>query len=382
MSGGEPGARGGKASPRRHAAIWSTQMDWILVPEYVSVVFIAVYIVNSLLDSKISTPQNVLYRISLYVTIAASLVNIVSVYAVTGELPCSPALRDFINTMYFALTYLMITVIALALLALFFEDNLAAPCRRFANTCVFLLFWAALCLLIANRKTGWIFSFSPEGAYMRGPLNGLTYYLLLADSVAGLIAALAGRARMKRSFLRIAVSLFLITPVMAAFQLIFPNTLLTGSVATLVLTVMLIYGQQQRIHIDHLTQLAGREMFYQTLDSFVLRRKRFHVIFVSLRDFKTVNNRFGQLAGDGLLHRVGAYLGKLDAHAVACRFSGVEFTLVLPSRANDHFERVLQTLCERFHQPWQIGSEQDAIIRRLRDGELRENVIEAPGVVA
>lgn len=332
-------------------------MEWILVPEYVAVVFIAVYIVNSLLDSRISTPQNILYRISLYVSLASTIANIISIYAVTDVISVSHAFNVFINSMYFLLAYLMITVIVLALLAMLYEDNLTAKSRRTADVGCVCLLLVSLGILAANVKTGWIFGITPEGGYVRGPINGLTYYLLLADIVMGAIVMRAGRARVKRSFLRIVISLAVITPVMAGVQLLFPNTLLTGSIAALVLTVMLIYGQQQRIHIDHLTQLAGREMFYQTLNSFVLRNKRFHVIFVSLRDFKTVNNRFGQLAGDELLRGVSAYLGHIDAHAVACRFSGVEFSLVLPYRTGDNFERVFETLCARFHEPWPIGAE-------------------------
>jgi diguanylate cyclase (GGDEF)-like protein len=86
---------------------------------------------------------------------------------------------------------------------------------------------------------------------------------------------------------------------------------------------------------DILTGLANRRMLEETLPREVARADRLKeslsVIFADLDMFKPVNDRLGHNAGDRLLARLGEVLkSQIRAYALAVRFGGDEFVLLLP----------------------------------------------------
>lgn len=327
-------------------------MEFVLLPEYIAAIFVVMYIVNSLLDSKVSTIQDVLFQLSLYATLASIFFSVTTAYTAMHTFEVPHATNVLMNSAYFAFTFLMITMLSAAMLAYMFEGHTEERRFRIAFCIVLALFAVTLLVVFLNVRTGWLFTVDADENYVRGPFNTMTYWLLLADASMGIVLYCVERKHIRRAFKRIAITLPLVTPVMAVYQVLFRDTMLTGSIATLVLTTLLIYGQQQRIHIDHLTMLSGRERFYQTLELFARKKKLFHVIFISLRDYKMINNRFGQLAGDSFLREVGAYLSALDKRIVACRYSGVEFALILPNIADGEYAVLFDKLAARFHAPW------------------------------
>ncbi len=327
-------------------------MNFVLLPEYISVVFIAVYIANSLLDSRVSMLQDILYRISLYVTLASIFFSVITAYTAMHTFEVPHITNVLMNSAYFAFTFLVVTMLSLTMLSYMFEGRTDAKRFRTFFIIILALYVLSFIVVLVNLQTGWLFRVDENEDYIRGPFNTMTYWMLVASTIVIVTAYFLERSHIRRTFKRIIITLPPITSVMAIYQVIFRDTLLTGSIATLVLTTLLIYGQQQRTHVDHLTTLPGREMFYQTLEQFAHRTRLFYVIFVSLRGYKSINNRFGQLAGDSFLRAVGAYLAAMDKRAVACRYSGVEFALILPNIPGDEYAQLFEKLCTRFHEPW------------------------------
>jgi diguanylate cyclase (GGDEF)-like protein len=86
---------------------------------------------------------------------------------------------------------------------------------------------------------------------------------------------------------------------------------------------------------DGLTQLNNRRYFDHMLDREIARAKRykrtFSLLVFDIDHFKLVNDRFGHLAGDGILSQLGAVLlGRLRVNDVLARVGGEEFALITP----------------------------------------------------
>ena len=237
--------------------------------------------------------------------------------------------------------------------ALLFEERTSAP--RYRNTLILLWVLCAIAgvLILSNVKTGILFYFDDAKRYIRGPMAWMTYFLMVVDMAVMLTVYLKERDRARHTFIRVALLLPPLIILISVLQTVFPNTPFSGTLGALALTVLFINGQQQRMYTDHLTNLISREIFYKLLDQYAKRGVLFHVVIVSLVDYKSVNNRFGQRIGDGFLRAVGDWMGRLQKKATTCRYSGVAFAMIVRDMDVADYETLIQTLAKRFEQPWE-----------------------------
>lgn len=87
-------------------------------------------------------------------------------------------------------------------------------------------------------------------------------------------------------------------------------------------------------HYDSLTQLPNRRLFYNSLNAFLSRAKRFNslaaLLFIDLDGFKAVNDTHGHDSGDELLRQVAQRLTKIVRESdMVARLGGDEFTIIL-----------------------------------------------------
>lgn len=98
------------------------------------------------------------------------------------------------------------------------------------------------------------------------------------------------------------------------------------------------YAQQQvqlREHYDLLTNLPNRQLLLERLERQILLMKqegnKAALLFISLDNFRDLNNSLGHDVGDQLLQRIARRLEKLARQSdTLARFAGDEFVLLLP----------------------------------------------------
>jgi diguanylate cyclase (GGDEF)-like protein len=87
--------------------------------------------------------------------------------------------------------------------------------------------------------------------------------------------------------------------------------------------------------LDALTGLHNRRYFHETLAREVARAHRYgrrlSLVVLDLDDFKSINERIGHLAGDGVIAESAERLrGAMRQADIACRVGGDEFAVIMP----------------------------------------------------
>jgi len=112
---------------------------------------------------------------------------------------------------------------------------------------------------------------------------------------------------------------------------------------------------QEMAITDSLTGLYNRRYFYVILDNEIERAKRYQsplsLIMMDIDHFKLVNDKFGHLAGDEVLHSVSEISKKLLRHIDNMfRYGGEEFVIILPETNQEEAlnvaERIRSTIAE------------------------------------
>jgi diguanylate cyclase (GGDEF)-like protein len=122
-----------------------------------------------------------------------------------------------------------------------------------------------------------------------------------------------------------------------------------GRIGGLALAAVDLLSEAEALALtDHLTGLPGRLEFLRRAEEQAARGRRagrpLALAMCDLDRLKAVNDRHGHAAGDAALHAVAQALGAaLPRHALAARFGGEEFAVLLP----DHDAAAALAACER-----------------------------------
>ena len=357
-------------------------MDYIVIPEYISCVLLALIGVYMMFDKKSNSPKETTFRISLVFSILAIVNNVVTIKAIEHSARMPVLLNVYVNTFYFFSIAAMTTMVAVTTYVTMFEGRYDEPRLKTAIIVSLSFFMAEVALVLANLATGWLFYFDENRVYHRGPLNaiGIVY---LAIAIACIIwFGVLERKRVKKSFRLILIILPSVALMIVLIQLLFPRTILTGTIISFSLLTLFIAGQQHRAHIDALTELSNREAFFNDISRLCQRKIPYRIIIIGLKDFKQVNGQRGQRAGDAFLCEVGAFLTHLEPRAEAYRTSGVQFTLVVKKMTQDAYEALFCAVLERFTRSWKIDTCEIELRAHIADIECPNHAAGVDEVIA
>jgi two-component system cell cycle response regulator len=98
---------------------------------------------------------------------------------------------------------------------------------------------------------------------------------------------------------------------------------------------------------DELTNVATRRAFFVKAERSLADGCEIGIALFDLDDFKQINDRFGHLAGDRILHDVGAlFLSRVRSDDLIARYGGDEFVLLMSGVSVDNERSVLERLAE------------------------------------
>ena len=104
--------------------------------------------------------------------------------------------------------------------------------------------------------------------------------------------------------------------------------------------------------VDVVTGLFNRRYFQVRLDEELQRSRRHQIpvglLLIDLDDFKVVNDSYGHLAGDTVLHDIADILHRcVRIFDVCARFGGEEFVVIMPGGAKDTAHRLAERIRQR-----------------------------------
>lgn len=328
---------------------------------------LAIIFVYSLMERNRSALKQNVFRVSVAVTLFTILLTIVTfhLFELAEQIP--RWLDYAAATLYHIGIACSVSSITGAMVVTIYEYRPSSRRMKVAALVIAAICALEILIAIANIYTGWLFTVDESSSYQHGPVYRIDLlYLLVAYIIIEVFYRLE-RKHVKRSFRLIVYTLPVLALVMGVYQYFYLDHVLTGTILSLSLLVLFIYGQQQRLHTDPLTELSNREAFFHVLQRLSARKRGFRVIMIGIGQFKLVNNQFGQRAGDMFLREIGAFLASFEPRAAAYRFTGVEFALVavdIPERA---YEDLFRRVTERFKEPWTADGEKVTLCAAVSD---------------
>lgn len=285
-------------------------------------------------------------------SISSVILDLICVHTI-GNFSQLPSWLNFIlNTAYFILIVLVCSMIALYLFDLMLEHVYDKKCYKRYVFGLVILNTGFLCAALSNVYTKVLFYFSPEGRYVRGPLNRLGYGIMAAELVMVLTCYWRNRAAVPPKVVRVIRTLPPIAAVLTCFQIAYPQILLNGTITAVAILILYSNFQTCQIERDYLTHLGNRKSFLNDISAKIESGQAFQIVSVSLKRFNEINENYDHAFGDALLFTVGKWLGEVSAEGSAYRVSNVSFAAVFPYYDDGQAEKNAENIYERFEGTW------------------------------
>ncbi len=333
-------------------------MQWNIAPEYVSLILISILLLYSREYNLIPTLKNRLFRLCLRFVFVEVLISIISILFLEYYHLISWSLNQAIQTLFFLASPIMAILLLFYLIAVVREDD----------SRIFTYFWLAgipyamyAVAVMTNPFTGLLFSIGEPGGFAVGDGFWLTYAIAMMYILGMLFVVLVNGKRIERSMKPVLLLFPVVSLAMVGIQWIYPTLVLSGSAAASVLLIVYLYLQNKQIFLDDLTGLQNRKAFSMMIQLCVKRKRTMDIILVSLDDFKTVNDRFGQVNGDHFLKTVSLYLTEVVPIKSVYRFNGDEFVILLNEDLHISAVNAVKAIRERFNGYWDFGTLQCAL---------------------
>lgn len=324
-------------------------MTWNIAAECISIVFLSIIWVYSRKGAPLPSLKNKMFQCCMLATFCAMLSNVISTVLLAYPSTAPTILCRMITEIYFLATPLMGLAYYSYTAATIFEDH-PGGCRALLIGLLPGLLYALLVLY--NPFSGVLFHISPEGVYTQGPLIVTTYLIFYFYCLISVLAALLYRRWLEPQIMKILFIFPLIAAGVIVVQQMVPNVILSGSAATAAILLIYLYLQNKQISLDPLTGLANRQEFQKMMDLMIRKGQSFLVMVISLRDFKQINDHFGQRVGDHFLRQIAAVLKETAIPYPVYRFGGDEFAVLVRRQNQNLMTALADKILDQMHQPF------------------------------
>ncbi len=232
------------------------------------------------------------------------------------------------------------------------EENHHLPLKKFKT--LFITYIIYILFVIANYFFNHLFTVSATIGYSRELLFFAPYLVTLFYLSSMFYYAYKNRFFIKqRIILTLAVNTALCVS-MLVLQLFNSNLVFSGIASACGVLTMHLYIHNGSKARDNKTRLLNDVAFAYYITKNIKKNNKFSALTISLRDMKSLNNKFGRDVGDKLLENISAYIKTVyPKQKTVFRSKGDEFSIITqesPSLTEVKFRKIMK----RFDFPFLI----------------------------
>lgn len=219
---------------------------------------------------------------------------------------------------------------------------------------VFYGIYAGLCL--TNCFHHKLFFIDAEGVLQNGSMAWLSEAGFIAQVVTLLANYIVHRKEADHGFRTAMAIVPFLFVALAVFQALTPPMYLNSIALALIMLVLMICCQRQRVNRDRLTSVGTREAVSIRMQRMIAAQQPFTLQQVSLLHFRRINRRFGLGTGDMLLQQIAQFIRHTCPGDSCFRFNGTDFVIFHAHLPNEETDAQLKALRDRFTEEWTVGN--------------------------
>lgn len=322
--------------------------------EIAAIFIFAVTLAYSFTSKNLPSLVNRIYKGMVAVAFLAACINMITVFAITYSDVVPYSFNYFVN--------LVFLILQNTTAPLWFSYILLLTKEKFIWRKYFYLYVpyvVSLCLLFMNNFTNWVFYFSKQVTYCRGPGMAVLYFNSVFYLILSFVHVLFHRKTLSKERV-FAIYFFLISTICAILiQFTFPHFMITGFASALSCLIMYVSLQNPEENIDNTTKIFNRNAAITMINDYLKQGQRFSVIILALDQFGKINDKYGFNSGDEFLRLISSYLSELVPNCVY-RLDGDFFGLIF-EQEQFSVEKLIETIYERFQKEWYLKDTSEII---------------------
>lgn len=325
-------------------------MTWDISAEIVSAIILGIILIYATKGSLLPTMKNQAFQFCLSFTFVSMVINILSTFGLKHTNLVPYVVNMILLMLYYLTTPLMGMMFFIYTLANIYEHD-KGKVKRTILMCSIpaYLYVACVCL---NPFTHGLFVFTQNQDYIQGPWLISTYIIFFIYVALCGVVVWIHRQSLDKTVRYILAFFPLLSSIVIIFQYFYPHYILTGTAATCALLIIYLYLQNKQMFTDTLTDLLNRQEFNKMMEIKLKDTKAFTVFVLSLKDFKFINDKFGQNTGDEILLQICNYLKQVMPKNSLYRYGGDEFAILIDDENQKN--EVLERISFRLSNPWMV----------------------------
>lgn len=327
-------------------------MRWNIAAESISIIMLVIIWFYSRKGNLVPSLKNKMFHMCFMVTFCAMSFNILSTIMLAYPEHFPVFLSWTVTNIYFVATPLMGMGYFFYTLATVLENRGNAVRTIIWNSIPGIIYFL---LVLVNPINQLLFGIDEHGIYTQGPFIMLTYFIFYYYCLAAVVAVIIWRNNVEQSIRRILATFPLIAMIVIIVQQLYPQVILSGSAATCALLIIYLYLQNKQNSIDYLTGLPNRQEFLKMMELQIKKSRDFNITVLSLREFKRINDTYGQHTGDLFLQQIGNYLEGISMPHCLYRYGGDEFAILSYGPFDTKLDDNVKQLEQRMHKDWAVG---------------------------